>query len=139
MRIKDISINDIKEGKNWKVLSPENIDWDKISLEELSIRDSSDFNEDYLILYSAVFVSDDEKTTPLVMLKKVGDLDYGGDYCEFVDGRWRQLGLEPNPNAPFGNEYYANPLEKDESFVSDDHDYRKWHRNNFRKYISLLQ
>ena len=138
MRIKDISVSDIKEGRNWKVLSPEDIDWDNILLEETPIEECFDFDDEDLIVYSAIFVSDDEQITPLVMIKQVSDTGYGGDYCEFVDGRWRQVGLVPNPEA-FGTEYYANPLEKDESFVSDDDDYRKWHRDNFRKYISFLQ
>lgn len=136
--IKDITIDEIRQGKNWKVISPENIDWENILLEAIPIEACEKFNVSDLIVYSAVFVTDDERVTPLVIIKEAFSVEYGGDYCEMVKGRWQQSGLEPNPNASPGNEYFANPLEEDESFISDEDDYRKWHRDNFKKYIKLL-
>jgi hypothetical protein len=139
MQIKDITLDDIRQGKNWKVISPESIHWDDVLLEEIPIEECQRFHEEDLIVYSVIFVTDDERVTPLVMLKEAYSAEYGGDYCEFVNGHWRQVGLKPNPNAPLGNEYFANPLDEDESFISDDYDYRKWHRDNFKKYADLLE
>lgn len=139
MQIKDISVNDIRAGKKWKVISPNDIDWENILLEDTPIQECSNFKEDDLVVYSAIYVADDEnQIIPIVMIKEAFSVEYGGDYCELIDGHWRQVGLEPNPNYPFGNEYIASPLEEDQSFTSDDQDYRKWHQNKFKKYIDLL-
>lgn len=138
MRIKDITLDDIRGGKNWKVVLPEDgVFPEAIPLEEVAAEEADEFGPGDYIAYSSIFVTGAGEVKPLVMIKLVADLDYGGDYCEFVDGRWRQLGLEPDPHAPSGEEYVANPLEQDPSFVSED-DYRKAHREGFKKYISLL-
>ena len=137
MQIKDITIDDIRQGKNWKVQSPDSVRWQEILMEDLFISEAQDFEQEDMIVYSTIFVSDDGDTKPLVMIKRVQDLDYGGDYCELVDGKWQQVGLVPNPNAPFGEEYIANPLEQDDSFGSDG-DYRAYHRDGFNKFAANL-
>ena len=139
MQIKDITLDDIRQGKNWKVVLPEDGSFpDDIPLEGLTVEEAAEFEPEDYVVYSTIFVTNAGAVKALVMIKTVEDMDYGGDYCEFVDGRWRQLGLEPNPNAPFGEEYIADPLEQDPSFVSED-DYRKAHREGFKKNISLLK
>ena len=51
----------------------------------------------------------------MVVVKEVGYADYWGDACEFVKGKWRQVGLTPNPDAPVGQAYVANSLPIDPS------------------------
>ncbi len=138
MRICDLNILDIRQGKNWKVLSADEFDWENDPLENLSLTEAPDFQPENLVVYSAIFVSDVGEVTPLVIIKEVQGLDYWGDSCEFVGGRWRQAGLVANPNAPLGTGYVADPLEQDDSFISDD-DYRAWHREGFRKYAPGLK
>ena len=137
MKIKDITLDDIRKGRNWKVTSLEHGSFPDVPLEELSIQEADEFGPEDIVVYSTIFVTDSGKVKPLVTIKEADSLEYGGDACEFVDGRWRQVGLEPNPNAPSGTEYFANPLEQDPSFITD-HDYRKWHREGFKRFISLL-
>jgi hypothetical protein len=137
MQIKDITIDDIRLGKNWKVLSPNTVNWGMVLLEELFIVEIEKLGQQDVIVYSAVFVEDGGKTKPVLMIKRVEDLNYGGDYCELVNGEWRQVGLVPNPNAAFGTEYIADPLEQDESFANDE-DCRAYHRNGFKKFVTNL-
>src|SRR5687768_3622654 len=138
MQIKDITIEDIRQGKNWKAQSAEDFGWEDNPLEDLSIVEATEFEPDDTVIYSLLVVYDEGEVKPLVQIKQVQDLDYGGDFCEFVNGKWQQLGLVPNPNAPLGTEYVANPLEQDGSFISDDDDYRAYHRAGFRKFASHL-
>jgi hypothetical protein len=132
MRIRDIQIADIVAGKNWKVGNTNEFDWENERLEALPIVEAVEFEPEDEIVYSGVYVTLNGVVEPMVLIKAVEDSGYGGDYCEFVDGRWQQVGLVPNPDAPLGTEYIANPLEQDESFNSD-HDYRAYHRNGFHK------
>jgi hypothetical protein len=137
MKIKDITLDDIRKGRNWRVTSVEHGAFPDVPLEELAIEEAEEFESEDMIVYSTIFVTDSGHVKPLVTIKEVQTPEYGGDSCEFVDGRWRQAGLEPNPNAPPGTEYFANPLKQDPSFDSDDDD-RKWHREGFKKFIALL-
>jgi hypothetical protein len=139
MQIKDIKIDDIRQGKNWKAQSPEDFWQQDNPLEDLSIVEATDFEPEDTIIYSVIVVYDNGEVKPLVQIKEVQYLDYGGDFCEIVNGKWQQVGLVPNPNAPIGTEYVANPLEKDESFISDDHDYRAYHREGFKKFAPNLK
>jgi len=139
MQIKDITIEDIRQGKNWKAQSPEDFWWQDNPLEDLSIVEATEFEPEDTIIYSVIYVIGDGEVKPLVQIKQVQDLDYGGDFCEIVNGKWQQLGLVPNPNAPLSTEYVANPLEQDESFISDDHDYRAYHRAGFKKFAPKLK
>jgi hypothetical protein len=60
------------------------------------------------------------------------------DYCEYVNGEWRQAGLKPNPDAPLTEEYFANPVEEDAEFdiCGDEVAERERHRIVFRNCIS---
>ncbi|MBK9153927.1 MAG: hypothetical protein IPM25_06875 [Chloracidobacterium sp.] len=137
MQIRDITVVDIRQGKNWKVCDDEYFDWENDLLENLPIIDATEFRPEDDIVYSAIYVTDEGEVKPLVLIKAVEDLDYGGDYCEFVNGKWQQVGFVPNPNAAPGNEYVANPLEQDGSFISED-DYRDYHREHFKKFAQRL-
>ena len=137
MKIRDITLKDIRDGKNWRLV-PETNDWFELPLEEWGpIGEASDFSPTDQIVYSGITVYEDGNVRAIVCVREVQYLDYGGDYCEFVDGEWRQVGLVPNPNVPDSEEFIANPLESDPSFDSD-WDYRGHHRENFRRHISKL-
>jgi hypothetical protein len=136
MRIRDISITDIAQGKNWKVLSTENFDWENNRLEALPIAEATEFEPEDEIVYSGVYVTHNGEVEPLVLIKAVEDLSYGGDYCELVGGSWQQVGLVPDPGALPENEYIANPLDEDESFSGED--YRAYHREGFRNFVQRL-
>src|SRR5262245_58772207 len=133
-KIKDISLAEVKEGKRWQVHPPDDID---TPLEEWEIEPKDDFEPEDHVAYSAIFVTDEGDITPLIQVKQVLDLDYGGDYCEYKNGVWRQLGLEPNPNAPHGKDFVSSPLENDPSFDTN-WDHRAWHRENFKKWVQNL-
>ena len=128
MKIKDIRPNEIAAGKNWKVID-DDFDYD-LPLEEWDIEEADEFDMEDTIAYSAVYTVGDA-VIPLILIKEVQDMDYGGDYCEYVNGKWSQVGLVPKPDLPVGDEYIANPLAHDPSFDAD-WDYRGWHKEQFR-------
>ena len=144
LKIKDISIEDIQSGKNWVLCdSNELLEFEEgLKLEELHIKEQNQFKSEDVIVYSAIFVTDDGLVNPLVLIKPVEEIDYGGDYCEIHNGKWRQLGLVANPNAPYGKEFIANPLSIDPSFDTLDNendDYRLHHREGFSKWASSIK
>ena len=136
MKIKDVALSEIASGKNWKIVLDDEFDFD-LPLEEWMIEDAAEFSVDDMVAYSAVYVVENN-FTPLILIKDVQGIDYGGDYCEYLNGKWRQLGLEPDPDALPGIEYIANPLEEDPSFDAPDWDQRGWHRQNFRKFAEKI-
>ncbi len=134
-KIKDITLEEIKSGKNWKYYPP--IDF-SIPMEEWEIEDVDSFEESDHIVYSVILVGrDSNKIEAAVCLKVVGDYDYGGDFCIYENGEWYQAGLKLDPNAELVDEYFANPLEQDNSFYAD-WDYRGDHRENFKRLSSNL-
>jgi hypothetical protein len=137
MRIADITMEDIRHGRNWRACC-EDFDFFEQPLEELEIEDCVEFTTDDTIVYSGIWVGGDDSVVALVLIKEAFDAGYGGDYCEYVNGRWKQLGLVANPNAQPGNEYIANPLDLDPSFDAPDHDYREYHRTKFLAYKDSL-
>lgn len=62
---------------------------------QVSIRPCAEFTENDYVVYPCLYLTDSGKATALVLLRRVGDYDYGGSYCEFVDGRWRPAWAEP--------------------------------------------
>jgi hypothetical protein len=76
---------------------------------------------------------------PILMIKEIGDS--GMDFCEYAAEGWRQMGLQPNPDAPLTHEYIANPLDEDSEFAAcgDYSPIRDEHRRGFRKWIRFLQ
>ena len=116
MRIRDITLDEIRQGKNWKLVNPREMIGDA-PLEDVSIEECESFRPEDYVVYSAMYVTNAGEVQPRVMIKEVGNMEYGGDECEFVGGKWRQAGLVPNPNAPLGTEYFANPLAEDTVFL----------------------
>ncbi len=137
MKIKDIKLEDVAAGKNWKVRDGSGtfeVDLSgsaRVEFIQLEIEEAEEFTEDDYIVYSGIFLADSGRALPLLLVKRVGDFDYGGDYCEIHEGRWRKLGLEPNPDAEFGFEFFASPLEEDPSFASDQDELRAENRHQF--------
>ena len=138
MRILDIDIEDIRNGKNWRVCDPDALGSEDFPLGQTEIEECTEFRVKDIIVYSAVYVTNDGLVRPFVLIKEAFDFEYGGDYCVYENGEWRQLGLVPSPNAVPGNEYIANPLDEDESFNAPDHDFRKWNREHFNQYAKVL-
>lgn len=138
MKIRDISLDEIRKGKNWKLVDPREL-LGELALEDVSIAESEQFGPEDYVVYSAIFATDSGEAQPRVMIKEVGSLEHGGDECELVAGKWQQVGLVPNPNAPFGNEYFANPLAEDPSFdVDEETDERSYHREKFQEWSAKL-
>jgi hypothetical protein len=173
MRIKDITIDDVRAGKNWRVLDMEVII--DSPMEDLEIEALSEYSPSDTLVYAGVtvflrdfgepgslnrlngqtrlledcqFPPEDPKdlapgmtpiVRPLVMVKEVQES--GWDYCEYVDGRWRQLGLKPNPDCPLCEEYFANPVEEDPEFnvCGDGLPIRVRHRKGFLNWVKYLE
>jgi hypothetical protein len=140
MNIKDITINDIRKGKNWRIIpSPENI-WIDLPMEEWGpIEELGKYSLEDSVVYSGIVIYKTGEVRPIVLVKSIDDSDYGGDYCERINGTWKQVGLVPNPNALIKYEFIANPLSEDTSFGSLNDDYRREHKNGFRMHVSKLK
>lgn len=144
LRIRDLTVDDIRFGKNWKVTDPHELLFigKTLNLEDIHVSETESFSEEDTIAYSAIFVTKDGTVSPLVLIKEVAEIDYGGEYCEVHAGKWRQVGLIPNPNALHGTDYVANPLDQDPSFNTMDNekdDYRARHRDGFKKWSVKLK
>lgn len=140
MKIRDILIRDILLGKNWRFNPPNSDDWLTLPMEEWGpIEETSAFQPENTIIYSGLIVYPNDIVIPIVCLKEVQDADIGGDYCEFIEDHWCQVGLNPNPDKEVGCEFIANPLESDPSFDSLNNDFREYNRKGFQQYASKLQ
>jgi hypothetical protein len=177
MRIKDIIISDVLEGKNWSVLNPDDMLKKEFAMEDLEIELLTVWKGEEEVVYSGIYVyleqplircgffkgifsnmrrkkakmhhppdfHKDLKTDetvrikPLLMVKHIPSQCW--DYMELVDGKWRQLGLKQNINAPHSNEYFANPIDGDPWFdVCDDNGpIRELHKQAFREWIPFLK
>jgi len=131
MKIGDIAVADVLRGKTWRFVPAPDEAFDRPMEEWYGVEDAHGLEPTDSVLYSGVSVSDTGEIRPILLLKVLGDVEYGGDYCEFVSGRWRQVGLVPQPNAPPSQEYIANPSVLDPSFDAPDQDYRKAHQEGF--------
>jgi len=127
MRIRDITLSDVANGRNWRLTGQGN---DRLEqpMEEWPIEPAPVLQGDDLAVYSAVYVLEDGTVEPRLIVKEVASPEYSGDCCEFVGGKWRQVGLVPDPAAPFGTEWVANPDPADPSFV-EAYDHAEQARN----------
>jgi hypothetical protein len=144
MRIADISLQDVRAGKNWRVLNFEALSECDLALEMLEIEPLGTYGDEDALVYSGLTVHLENESEPLgqhrpretcvfapeapsgllegqvavvlplLMVKVVSDI--GWDYCEYTEAGWRQLGLTPNPDAPLTHEYLANPAPEDAEF-----------------------
>lgn len=136
MRIKDIKLTEVKRGLNWRLVGTDNKRWFDEPMEEWEIEPAAPLQTSDYAVYSGVFVLENGQVQPLLLIKEVSSPEYGGDYCEYVDGKWRQLGLVPNPNAPFGTEYIANAHPEDPSYVEESG--HEWHASNFALHVGNM-
>lgn len=154
MRIADITLAEVLNGRNWRVTEPEPKPSDTASLDDFErwekaywqwkqrmdrweIEAADAHNLQDRIVYSGVVVSRDGAVSPILLIRSIEELDFGGDYLQLVSGEWRPLGEAPKPDAPPVEEYIANPLRADRSFA--DVEYRQWHRTNFRQWAARLR
>ncbi len=137
--IREITLKDVAAGLNWRLTRPHNDYEQSRPMEEWGgFEPATKFADSDTILYSALVAYPSGEVTALLQLKTVGEADYGGDYCEYLGGRWSQVGLTPAKDTPIGQEYVANPLLDDPSFDAPDHDYRAWHRKGFQEHVAKL-
>lgn len=124
------------KGRNWRLLGADEDAWLDDPVEEWPIEPTDSLGPSDEAVYSGVYMLEDGQVQPLLLIKEVGSPEYGGDYCEHVEGKWRQVGLEPDPDAPNGQMYIARPHLSDPSSCADeDHDY---HTRNFAKHVSRM-
>src|ERR687891_85700 len=90
MKIRDITLEDIRNGKNWKLVNPREFSGIP-ALEDLSIEECESFRPEDYVVYSAMFVTDSGEVQPRVMIKEVGNMEYGGDECELISGNRQQF------------------------------------------------
>ena len=127
-------------GKNWKVFTEDTVFWlgeeesGETSIEDLRIQPGESFSEEDYVVYSGIIVGDSGRVQPMLLIKRVGDLDYGGDYLELHGGEWRQLGMYGDLTMEPGSEYVAQPLKEDRSFDSRDGEFRSDTARQFRSY-----
>ena len=137
MKIKEIDLKQIRDGTRWRLAKE--VDFEE-PMEEWSIVDADRFSAEDEVVYSGVAVLETGIVYPLVMVKEVGSGDYGGDYCEYRKGRWRQLGLEIEPDAPNQQVYIADPLPQDPSFHDGSGpESRAWNTENFRRFVVRIE
>jgi hypothetical protein len=116
MRIRDVTIQDVAAGKNWRLKSDTDIDQ---SMQDWEIEDCTSFSPTDEVVYSALSVCETGEVRPLLLIREVGDPGWWGDTCEYFDGKWRQVGLMPSPEYKDGKEFVASPLPEDPSFMGE--------------------
>lgn len=139
MKIREIDVRDVLAGKTWRFVEASDETYEAPMEEWDGVEDAGVLEPEDSVIYSGVFVVG-EHVYPLLLLKELGDVEYGGDYCMFVDGRWRQVGLEPllAEDITEAEEYMADPSSLDPSFDAPDHDYRESHRQGFRTHVGRV-
>jgi hypothetical protein len=129
-RLGDIPVEDIRAGKVWKLELPEDHDFDAPLADWGPVFDAEDFDAEDTIVYSGLLASIDGRATPLLLVRELGAIDYGGDYLEHVEGAWHPVGFLIDTDASIGDEYIADPHPRDPSFEGSE-DFRAWHRRQF--------
>src|SRR5688572_11740984 len=86
MLIRDISLQEVKAGRVWRVVDDrrlEMIDW--------VIEPVSSARDDETVVYSALAVLRSGEVRPLLLIREVGTYEWWGDTLEYVHGTWREL------------------------------------------------
>jgi len=133
MKIRDIPVESVRHGTNWRLVKSEDAD---TPIEDWQIEAADHFAPSDEVVYSGISVLKTGEVRPIVMVKEVQYTDYWGDTCAFVNGAWRDVGFDPDPNAAPTEEYIANPLPHDPSFVGEYS--HEWHQRNFQRFVNRI-
>jgi hypothetical protein len=136
MKIRDISIAEVRQGLNWRLVKTNGEAWWEKPMEEWNIEPATPLRAKDHAVYSAVYVLENGEVDPVLIVRDVSSRTPGGDYAEFVDGHWRQLGLVPNPNAIPGTEYIATPHPNDRSFTANE---RELQSEMFARFVGRMR
>lgn len=136
-KIKDITLEEIISGKNWKLVTSDHEN--DLEIVDMFIEGTNNFNEDDFVVYSAILPLINGEAIPLVQIKEVGSSEYGGDFAVYLNGKWGTLGPNFKPDIEVSNiTYIANPLDIDPMFEVNLES-KEWHRENFRKMIDHIK
>lgn len=113
MRIKDVRIDDVWSGKNWRAISEFEAD-----LVDIEIEECSSWSPEDTVVYSALAVARTGDVRPLLLIREVGTYEWWGDTVEYVGGAWRSLEMRDASEEAW-EEYVANPLDDDPSFMGE--------------------
>ena len=141
----EISLDDIRAGRVWKQLEPLDADgfvesgyFDQPLEDQGPVIECTTFEAEDTIVYSGLVVFPDGRVEPILMLHEFGNSQFGGDFLVRTGGRWVQLGLVPNPEAPIGEYFFAAPRADDNSFDAPTHDERALQRDGFARHVAAL-
>ena len=141
MKIADIPVDAVRRGTNWRFVSSGS-ESARLPMEEWSGVEPLDGVESWalgdLVIYSELVVLNTGQVVPTLCLKEALSPEYSGDLCWFVNGAWRQLGLDHVDDAEVVAGYTASPLPCDPSFDSDDDSYRTEHSANFARHVASM-
>jgi hypothetical protein len=114
MRIRDVTIRDVFEGRNWRLTSSTGrriVEW--------KIEVASVFADTDEIVYSALSVYVTGEVRALLLIREVGTYEWWGDMVEYVEGAWRALQGPLGDKAVPSESFVAAPLENDPSFMGE--------------------
>ena len=131
-RIRDLSVEDVRQGKNWRLKPSTKVPKDMAAWEIEPLRE---LHPDDDVVYAALGVINENRVVPLVVVKTLRSPEYLGDVAYYVKGRW---GPRPDRSEFTRLEeiYVANPLDDDPSFFGQDT--RERQRSGFQHYKALL-
>jgi len=113
MRVADIPVEMVRSGTNWRFVQAESEDLD-VPMEQWGGEEIVDAAYDWSladsVIYSGLVMLSTGQVVPTLCLKEALSPEYGGDYCWFVNGSWRQLGLDHVDGAEVVTGYTASPL-----------------------------
>lgn len=141
MRICDIPVAMVRLGKNWRfvpddseVLGSPMERWEGVE----DVAAGQAWLPDDSVIYSGLIVLSTGQVVPMLCLKEALCAEIGGDYCWFVNGRWRQLGVDHILGVEIVSSHIASPLICDPSFDCEDGSYRAEEPSSFRRYVDQL-
>lgn len=111
MRIRDVRIEDVAAGRNWRLK-----DDSAFSMIDREIEDYAALCSGDVVVYSALAVFDTGEVRPLLLIRDPGSCEWWGDTVEYVDGSWRELGPVEDWKA---ETFVADPLSDDPSFMGE--------------------
>ncbi len=143
LRIRDLTVDDIRSGQNWKITFPEELlqAGKTLNLEDVHISRKDSFSKNDTVAYSAVSVDEEGKVLPIVLIKNLSKVGHDGVCCEFRTGKWSQAASFSGSNTFLRNQFFANPLQEDPSFDSSGDGKggsREMNRAGFQKWSEQL-